>query len=288
MMLLNNESLEEAIQDQQIEYEERIAELEGLLTEKYENDDEAMLRQKDEDASEMITTLVKDDFKGQEPSRAHDVEYRTRINDTNLNLGHDLSVTAMAKNAAISDATSVTFENSQTDDEGQRVTIRTSKSLTHIVMAESHDFRAPFSEHDLDSPAYRAEMNSILPPMICEKNSLDYRPSQLMDNAEQSQNTTQFPSGGTPQVSPEASINKLAIIPAETNAIIVHQLDAEFAQGIMVTSPPGDTENIACDLSTPQTISPDCEIEKQVKKLITENGKLAQRLGNAVADKECM
>ena len=38
MLLLTNEELEEAISDQQIEYEERIAELEGMLADRYESD----------------------------------------------------------------------------------------------------------------------------------------------------------------------------------------------------------------------------------------------------------
>lgn len=74
IMLLNNESLEEQIQDQQIEYEDRIAELESELAGKGEGNGEEllMLQQKHEKALETIVSLTKEIGQGKKDMNGND------------------------------------------------------------------------------------------------------------------------------------------------------------------------------------------------------------------------
>ncbi len=280
MMLLNNESLEEAIQDQQIEYEERIAELEGLLADKYESDDQILLKQQ-----------AKADLSGQNPSEGHDEDQITRIVDATLESSESDPVTAVNK-MVVSDATSVIIESPQTDDEGMRKTI----ASTHILTTENQFDRVPSPKQDSENQdETKATMQQDTPvdyDIISKgRYALDHVSSELVDLSEPTQIATDFLASTNPpttllnlQASPVKTEIEQGIAPSETDGTIQYELGAASPQGILMTTS-NVTKNVSCAPIPPQTISPD--VEDQVKKLIVENGELAQRLGNAVADKEC-
>ena len=91
-MLLNNESLEEEIQDQQVEYEDRIAELErytaeleSKLAEKNEDNNLTLLQQEHDAAVETIETLQRDsDITGGQ-------KIKTEIDKSPMNIGDETS-----------------------------------------------------------------------------------------------------------------------------------------------------------------------------------------------------
>ncbi len=285
MMLLNNESLEEAIQDQQIEYEERIAELEGLLADKYESDDQILLTQQ-----------AKAEVSGQNPSEGHDIDQITRIVHATLGSSESDPVTA-ANNLVISDATPIIIESLQIDDEGMRKAI----ASTRILTTKTQFDRSPSPKQDPDDSENKDETKAIMQydvPVDYHiisngRHALDHVSSELVDLSEPTQIAIDYLAPTNPsktfmnlQTFPVSTTIEQGIVPSETNAIIQHQLDAVPPQGMLMTTS-DVTNNISCALFPSQTISPDGDIEEQVKKLIVENGELAQRLGNAVADKEC-
>lgn len=270
MMLLNNESLEEAIQDQQIEYEERIAELEGLLAEKYEDDDQLLQSQSEKDV-----------LSGRESNGAYDGAHLTQDKDLNLEVGQVIDRSSesdpgniMAKPVVItSDATSVTTGKSQSDDEE---IARKEIATTHSPSTEAQFDRLQSPYHDFDDTANHVEgemqHHTSIDHNAARSTHVFDQSSELMERSERIQNSTILSAAaiplGTLMTSPTSPVTtaneQMILMPAETKALVQYHEDARSAQGMMM----GD-------------------IEDQVKKLIVENGKLAQRLGNAVADKEC-
>lgn len=259
MMLLNNESLEEAIQDQQIEYEERIAELEGLLADKYESDDQILLGRQVEDA-----------LSGQKSPDGRDRDQHTSIVNVTSELRKvidsfsesDPAVTA-AKDTVLS----------HTDNKG----MRDENTSNHILTTEPHFDRALSSKQDLDDSENQDEMKVKIPNTFVDSDNiqasfryaLDSRSSELVDVE---------PTQTTANVLVAANLLTTTIEqddPTKTDVAV-------FAQGKLMV-----TQKNSCEISPPQTISSVGDIEQQVKKLVFENGELAQRLGNAVADKEC-
>ena len=270
MMLLNNESLEEAIQDQQIEYEERIAELEGLLAEKYENDDQLLQSQAEKDV-----------LSGRESNGAYDGAHLTQDKDLNLEVGQVIDRSSKsdpgnitAKPVVItSDATSVTTGNSQPDDEE---IARKEIATTHSPTTEAQFDRLQSLNHDCDDTPNHVEVemqhHTPIDRNVARSTHAFDQSSELMERSERIQNSTILSAAAispgalmTLPTFPVTTTNEQMIfMPAETKAIVQYHEDARSAQGMMMGG-----------------------IEDQVKKLIVENGKLAQRLGNAVADKEC-
>ena len=98
-MLLNNEALEEAIQDQRIEYEDRIAELE---VEKYGDDEVSSLHSKHKTALETIARLKQE-------KNAYDVDKVKCAEEENLELRRVVDHLSSENNAA-KEIESIVFE----------------------------------------------------------------------------------------------------------------------------------------------------------------------------------
>ena len=308
-MLLNNESLDEALQDQQIEYEDRIAELEGLLEEKTiegaeDSDSDAVgLQEKHKVALETIVRLKKDIFDGREAtSKAQeDVGILKRLEVENLELRQVIDhcsaeneaakelkfiVTELkAKQMEISeslhvsqeqnDAAADIIENLKADNDRLRKDIAamiSSPKPDECDLSEA-DGSAKMREMEVELQSLRAKVSR----MNSDNNLFNSRLSQIMDISYVIEDNDAKP----PMDAPEDIENGGALVVAESSDNKSKSqwnydvTDNSINNGAMVVSD-GHQLSLGSD-----------KAEEQIQHLTIENGQLAQRLGNAVADKEC-
>lgn len=307
-MLLNNESLDEALQDQQIEYEDRIAELEGLLEEKTiegaeDSDSDAVgLQEKHKVALETIVRLKKDIFDGREAtSKAQeDVGKLKHLEVENLELRQVIDhcsaeneaakelkffVTELkAKQMEISeslhvsqeqnDAAADIIENLKADNDRLRKDIAamiSSPKPDECDLSEA-DGSAKMREMEVELQSLRAKVSR----MNSDNNLFNSRLSQIMDISYVEDNDAK-----PPMDAPEDVENGGALVVAESSDNKSKSqwnfdvTDNSINNGAMVVSD-GHQLSLGSD-----------KVEEQIQHLTIENGQLAQRLGNAVADKEC-
>lgn len=269
MLLLTNEELEEAISDQQIEYEERIAELEGMLADRYESDGLILMgHQTKADLSEL------------ESSKGNDNEQFTCTDDEHLKLGQVID-----SSSEVADPVNAVENRAVTSDD---MIVPKESSLTTLMQKKAQYDSAPCPTSEFDDSTKHEETKAETPfindqIIASDRHAADHRPYAFMDLSDSTQTVTILSAAAktlsTLQTSLVPSTVEQLLVPAEANDIIPYQLEAGYTEGEIVT-----TNNVLC---APSTDSHGSNIEEQVKKLIVENGKLAQRLGNAVADKEC-
>jgi len=304
-MLLNNESLEEAIQDQQIEYEDRIAELEGQFAETCEDNDMTTLHQKHKAALETIVKLKKDigmtvqDTSGDQLQRVEEenLELREVVDhlSSENNAAKEIKFIVLelrAKNTEISESLRVSqeqnnaaadiIENLKTDNEHLRkdLAMTSVKSTANMLTAEAHDDRAMPFEYGADESTKMSEMEAelqhyraMVSKMTSDRNVFNHQLSELMD----------MPAYPALENAFQATVNEGALIPLESNNNIRDHLnDAVINQGMMVVT----TDTAEASPYAPQSTQLHHPVEEQMQNLTIENGQLAQRLGNAVADKE--
>ena len=261
-MLLNNESLEEEIQDQQVEYEDRIAELErhaaeleSKLTEKNEvskltenNDDNLLLllQQKHEAALETIKILQKaNDMTGQQKNDAEDDRSLKHIGEETSELwkGDDIVSELKARNEEISQLLRFSHEQNnaaadfieclKSDNDKLRKVIfeyETNNTSINMLTMESHNDGASDFTQQRELQYYKAIVSQTA--------------NRLCD------------ASASPAV--------------ETTPGFANQLGSS-----------------ALVLAVTPITTPPLQLIQQIENLTIENGNLVQRLGNAVADKEC-
>jgi hypothetical protein len=267
-MLLNNESLEEEIQDQQVEYEDRIAELarytaelESKLAEKNEGNNSALLQQKHDAALETTAKLQKDNITVGQHIEAENDESRKNIGDG-------------------------TSEPQKKDDIVPE--IKAKKEEISVLLHHSHDQN--------DAAADRIEClkseNSKLRNVIMENEANRSSTNMLAMEAHKV---------GAPDFTQQQELQKdKEYIAISQTAIYCNPgpsqsglCDAAVPPGV-VTTPSFASNQLDMtpitfytpNESRPISASP-LQLILQIENLTIENGKLAQRLGNAVADKEC-
>ena len=299
-MLLNNESLEESIQDQQIEYEDRIAELESQLAEKYEDSDLASLHSKHRAALDTIVRLKKDidiaeqgkasednyidankfkqveeenmelrqvvDHLSQENNAAKEIKFIVlELKAKNVEITESLRLSQEQNTAALD-----TIETLKADNEQLRRDMAKESDANHnaLTCQNGADENAKMSEMEAELKHYK----TIVSQMTSDRNVLNHRLSDLMDLPGPSQLALY-----------DAPPNEQALVPIDSKNI-------QDPEGTMVVAK-DNTEAQSYDqssyVSTPVTLHPVDGVEEQIQNLTIENGQLAQRLGNAVADKEC-
>ena len=275
------------------EYEDRIAELEDQLDEKYEDDEVHALHQKHKAALETIVKLKKEigqpknyadakvdlevaeklnRFEEENLELRQVVDHLSSENDAakeiklivldlrakNMEMAEDLRVSREQNEAAAN-----IIENLEADN------LRNGKATGEILEARARD---PL-ENESDDLTRRSDLEtelkhykSMVTQMASERNVFNQQLSQLMG----------IP--GPPPSSPGQAndVIERALVPVEKGDPQSYLFDIPN-QGAMV--PATNSREV-----TPY--SPIEGVEDQIRSLTIENGQLAQRLGGAVAEKE--
>ena len=352
-MLLNNESLEETIQDQQIEYEDRIAELEGELAAMCDDDD-VSLRQKHQAALDTIVKLKKDislaGGNGSNEEGQDDANVK-RLEEENMELQQVIDhlsaeneaakeikyivLELKSKNAEISEM----LRSSQEQNNAAADIIESLKADNDQLRAAQDNPTSPTETHEHDNElaeksAKIAEMEaelehykSMVSEMTRDRNVFNQHLSELMDASgiEESGTVSEALDLSAAPDEPEVQAGALVVHESSSNINPQYQLNTAEAhpqynademetvdlwnsqlkdmdvgvnQQMVVAAPREPIEsNSYASPDAPETSSyapppapldhPVDQVEEQINNLTIENGLLAQRLGNAVADKEC-
>jgi len=252
-MLLNNESLEEALQDQMMEYEDRILELEGMLEEfDVEKEDDSKSPQDDDDKKE-LKRLEEENLELRQI-----IDHCSSENEAAKEIKlivHELK----AKNMELSESLNVSQEqNDSAADIIERLKSDNERLQKEIKSDEPNGDCAVSEGGDEDKmKEMEAEMQRLklqLSQFSSDRNVFNNRLSQLMDidNGDAAANT------GT-----------------------------EGDEGVLVTTDNSNNINHHLNgLSDALVLANGDGVDETIQHLTIENGQLAQRLGNAVADKE--
>jgi hypothetical protein len=268
-MLLNNESLEEEIQDQQVEYEDRIAELEkysaeleSKLAEKVEENELLLLHQEHGEALKAIEKLSTDNDAieqltvgtEQDKNSTHEEE------SSELHKGGDIVSELKAKNEEISSL--LRFSQEQND---------AAADFISCLKSDNAKLRKIISEHGKLS-AIKPATETLDDKAIVFTEQLElqnYKSTVLETAIDHGPGPSQLRLWDAP-VSPAIKTN-----PGSAS----HQFKSSSLVSDMMPS-----------LSYVRTESGSTalpiQIIQQIENLTIENNKLAMRLGNAVAEKE--
>ena len=264
-MLLNNESLEEEIQDQQVEYEDRIAELErytaeleSKLAEKNEDNNLTLLQQEHDAAVETIEKLQRDsDITGGQ-------KIETEIDKSPMNIGdetselrknEDIISELKSKNEEISNL--LRFSHDQND---------AAADLIEYLKSDIAKLRKVIVEYETNKTS-----TNLLTMEAHSDGALDFTQQQALQKGKS------FVSQTAP------SHIRLCDVAVSSGAVTT----LGFASNQLASS------SAVLDMTPSSFYAPTesrqntASLIQQIENLTTENGKLAQRLGNAVADKEC-
>jgi hypothetical protein len=269
-MLLNNESLEEEIQDQQVEYEDRIAELEKYsaeleckLAEKIEEHELLLLHQEHGAALNKIekSSPKNDTIKELTIGLEHD-ENRKHIGEESSELHEcdDIISELKAKNEIISNLLQLSHEQNDA-----------AADFISCLKSDNAKLRKIISEHGKISktePTTEAHDDCAID--FTEQVELQYRSTLVQTAICGSPGPSQRRLWDTP-ASPAIETTP----GSSSNQCISSSLVSDMKRS---------TSYVPAEHSS--TALPR-QIIQQIENLTIENGKLAQRLGNAVADKEC-
>ena len=250
-MLLNNESLEEEIQDQQVEYEDRIAELE-----RYTAELESKLAEKNEDnnllehdaALETIEKLRRDnDVTGGQ-------KIGTEIDESPINIGDETSelrkhedIVSELKSKNEEISNLLRFSQDQND---------AAADLIEYLKSDNAKLRKVIVEYETKTPT------KMLTIEAHSDGALDFTQQQALQQGKS------FVSQTSIDRNPGPSQIRLS--------------DAAVSPAIL-----GTASNQLVSSASVSDMTPSLHLIQQIEHLTIENGKLAQRLGNSVADKEC-
>ena len=243
-MLLNNESLEEEIQDQQVEYEDRIAELENYtaeleskLAEKNEDNNLTLLQQEHDAASETIEKLLRDNdvTGGQKIGTEFDESPMTIVDEiSELRKNEDIVSELKSKNEELSNL--LRFSHDQND---------AAANLIEYLKSDNAKLHKVIVEYETKTPTNMLTMEAH------SGGALDFTQQHALQKGKS------FVSQTSIDRNPGPSQSRLS--------------DAAVSPGAVSVS----------------DMTPSLHLIQQIEHLTIENGKLAQRLGNSVADKEC-
>ena len=366
-MLLNNEALEEAIQDQRIEYEDRIAELE---VEKYGDDEVSSLHSKHKTALETIARLKQE-------KNAYDVDKVKCAEEENLELRRVVDHLSSENNAA-KEIESIVFElkvKNKEISESLRVSQEQNLSAVDIIenlktmarqgdisiarlmlKAEAHNDRALPVENESGERESELHRYKSISNMTSDMNVLNNRLSEVSYNSMPSELALDKASSASESALPASANERSLILLASKNAqdppdneTIDHGMMVVATDNVEACSyalnsydpppakvhrPVNGIEEQMQNLTNEQSLIPfESKIDQdpldnkamnngmlvvatdnveacsyalnsyeppptkghhpvdrtddQIQHLTNENGQLAQRLGNAVAEKEC-
>ena len=264
-MLLNNESLEEEIQDQQIEYEDRISELERLLADKQDHD--AQLGTDTTEQNKVEKSVGDGIVEGAESSDMPELKAKNaeivellRFSHEQNDAAADLIEQLKAENAKLRRLIS---ENESVKSSSQKLLTAGAHNDTTLSFDQQREL-----EH----------LKSVVSLTAIDRNTFDRRLSELTD---------MWGKGPSPHKRP-------CDAPTSPAVGTTPGFESGVASTPLTTQGPGLTSTqmtLYRDSSVSHNTSsnvtpPPLQIVKQIEHLTNENGELAQKLGNAVAEKE--
>lgn len=257
-MLLNNESLEEEIQDQQIEYEDKISELERLLADKQDHD-----AQLDTDTTEQNTV---EKSVGDEIVEVAGSSVIPELKAKNAEIVELLQFSHEQNDAAADLIEQLKAENSKLRrliSENESVKSSSQKLLT----AGAHNDTAM----SLDQHRELESLTAI------DRNTFDRRLSELTDMWGKGPSPHKRPCDAptSPAVGITPGLSGVASTPLTTQG-----------PGLTSTQMTLYRDSFVSHKTSSNVTPPPLQIVKQIEHLTNENGELAQKLGNAVAEKE--
>jgi hypothetical protein len=262
-MLLNNESLEEEIQDQQVEYEDRIAELEkysaeleSKLAEKVEENELLLLNQEHGEALKTIEKLSTENNARTEVDKINNHEAES----SELQKGGDIVSELMAKNEEISSLLRLSHEQNDA-----------AADFISCLKSDNAKLRKIISEHG-KFPTIEPTTETLDDNAIDFSEQLElqnYRSTVLQTSMNHSPGLSQRRLWDAP-VSPA--------VKATPGSASQQCVSSSLASDMMPSSSYVRTESSSTALPI--------QMIQQIEHLTIENNELAMRLGNAVAEKE--
>jgi len=259
-MLLNNESLEEAINDQQIEYEDRLAELEAKLEEQLRNDKDCI-----SDLEDQLEDIVQDDDNMATLQQKHKVSLETivrlkaqlkdvtRLEEENLELRERIDH-CTSENDAAKEIKSIVQELKAKNEE-------ISEALH--VSREQNDAAADIIEN------LKADNDRLWKDIV----AMQADGPKTDDDC----NLSEDMAGDHSEINSELQHStERALVTVDGNIDEQRHLNGT-----------GISQEMTVATEPPDVVRSSSEVEDKIQTLTIENGQLAQRLGNAVADKEC-
>lgn len=259
-MLLNNESLEEAINDQQIEYEDRLAELEAKLEEQLRNDKDCI-----SDLEDQLEDIVQDDDNMATLQQKHKVSLETivrlkaqlkdvtRLEEENLELRERIDH-CTSENDAAKEIKSIVQELKAKNEE-------ISEALH--VSREQNDAAADIIEN------LKADNDRLWKDIV----AMQADGPKTDDDC----NLSEDRAGDHSEIDSELQHStEGALVTVDGNIDEQRHLNGT-----------GISQEMTVATEPPDVVRSSSEVEDKIQTLTIENGQLAQRLGNAVADKEC-
>ena len=259
-MLLNNESLEEAINDQQIEYEDRLAELEAKLEEQLRNDKDCI-----SDLEDQLEDIVQDDDNMATLQQKHKVSLETivrlkaqlkdvtRLEEENLELRRRIDH-CTSENDAAKEIKSIVQELKAKNEE-------ISEALH--VSREQNDAAADIIEN------LKADNDRLWKDIV----AMQADGPKTDDDC----NLSEDRAGDHSEIDSELQHStERALVTVDGNIDEQRHLNGT-----------GISQEMTVATEPPDVVRSSSEVEDKIQTLTIENGQLAQRLGNAVADKEC-
>ena len=273
-MLLNNESLEEDIQDQQVEYEDRIAELErytteleSKLVEKNEDNNVTPLQQEHDAALEAIEKLQRDnDITGGQKVETEIDESPINIRDETSELckNEDIVSELKSKNEEISNL--LRFSHDQND---------AAADLIEYLKSDNAKLRKVIVEYETKKTS-----TDILTMEAHNDGALDFTQQQAPKKGTSFVSQTSFDPNPGPS---QSRLCDAAVSPGAVTTLGFASNQLESLAAVLDMTP----STFCAPNESRQNTASSLELMRQMENLTIENGKLAQRLGSAVADKEC-
>jgi hypothetical protein len=267
-MLLNNESLEEEIQDQQIEYEDRIAELERLLANKEDHDAQSGTDTTEQNKVEksvgdgIVEAAESSDIPELKAKNAEIVEL-LRFSHEQNDAAADLIEQLKAENTKLRHFIS---ENESVKSSSQKLLTEGTHN-SHNDTAMSND-----QQRELE------HLKSVVSLTAIDRNTFDRRLSELTD---------MWGKGPSPHKRPCDAPTSPAVgtTPGFESGVASTPI-ATQGHGVTSTQMTLYHDSSAFHNTSSNVTPPPLEVVKQIEHLTNENGELAQKLGNAVAEKE--
>lgn len=264
-MLLNNESLEEEIQDQQIEYEDRISELERLLADKQDHD--AQLGTDTTEQNKVEKSVGDGIGEGVESSDIPELKAKNaeivellRFSHEQNDAAADLIEQLKAENAKLRRLIS---ENESAKSSSQKLLTAGAHNDTSLSFDQQREL-----EH----------LKSVVSLTAINRNTFDSRLSESTDMWGKGPSLHKRPCDAP--TSPAVGTT-----PGFESGVASTPLTTQ-GPGLSSTQMTLYRDSSVSHNTSSNVTPPPLQIVKQIEHLTNENGELAQKLGNAVAEKE--